>query len=228
MSKNVYNPTSAIKKRYVKCPISSHAANKDSIRVQRHGPPTWSEAIAETYTNPDLRTIATRLSVYCGLDADDVIHAAVERALDKGHAGLPTILRLISCMESIASTNARSARRSSKRGYAGTIDTDDLETRWHMCSYVDPEQECERRWRAHFIAMVYDEVAANDNAIEQMVDAMADKKRGANLREALNLSQTEYESKRKKMQRRVRSICARYTVNGRLLFDVTFAGLRTV
>jgi hypothetical protein len=226
MSKKVESLIKLSRNLITECPNLSLLAHNSNTNTKNSDEENWRSDLVKAYKDPKLRLFAKNFAIPGVIEADDLLNDAVIRALNKGHASLSAKNRLISCMKSIASTYARSAYRASQHGYAGNIDLNDLEVHWHSSSYVDPERECQQRWRTHFIALVYEEVAANDNVIEKMLDALADNKRGKELQSVLSLSATEYESKRKKLQRKVRSHCAKYVVNGRLHFDMPISALK--
>jgi hypothetical protein len=69
-----------------------------------------------------------------------------------------------------------------------------------------------------------DEVAANDDAVGQFIDAVCDGHRGGSARDMLGYSKVQFNTVKRRAQRQVRQKFRPFVVGGRLQLDWPLAG----
>lgn len=162
---------------------------------------------------------AVRLSELYGVEADDLLHDACVRALSHRPPPCSAYARLVNCMRSIASTAMRD-RLETKQSLTKP---GDAHYPVHARS-LQPDEWVQRAWAQGLILRGFDEVAANDDAVGQFIDAVCDGHRGGTARDMLGCSNVQFDTVKRRARRKVRQKFRPFVVGGRLQLDWPLAG----
>lgn len=84
---------------------------------------------------------------------------------------------------------------------------------------LQPDEWVQRAWAEGVILRGFDEVAANDDAVGQLINAVCDGNRGTKARELLGYSEIQFDTVKRRAQRQVRQKFRPFVVGGRLQLD---------
>jgi len=162
---------------------------------------------------------AVRLSEVYGVEAEDLLHDACVRALSHRPPPCPAPARLVNCMKSIAST----AKRDRPEPKQSQAKPGDAHYPVHGSS-LQPDEWVQRAWAQGVILRGFDEVAANDDAVGQLIDALCDGHRRESARDMLGYSDVQFDTVKTRARRRVRQKFDPFVVGGRLQLDWPLEG----
>lgn len=209
--------------RRSECPNAAIAAQPDT------GRPSATVAnqqrrteIEQCYRDPRLRRVVKRLAARRCAEADDVFHAAIVRVLKYGSGEQKPADRLVACVSSITSTAARSRARAAANGVVGSSDPDDQCDHLWNPAFLPPDEELERRLRQQAVAYILAEAADGDPVQATLLDAALDGMRGAELMHLLGISERELATRRRRLKRRILTLCRPFTLNGQLDFSARY------
>lgn len=193
------------------CPASARTAN--TIRRKAFGPPTWPEAVALASSSPSVTRRANRLAYEYGVEAGDLLQAACCRALSYPPPCSAQV-RLINCMGSIAWTMLRDRRKN----YTLTDVPSDEEFALNSRS-LKPDEQAQRSWTDWIVYSGFAAIAGNDNAVGRFIDVFCDGHRGHEAQARLGLSRKEFETVKRRAQRKIRKHFEPLTRDGKLELD---------
>lgn len=220
MTNKTTTPRRKSKKSQSICPdVRKSAHSYVSRRSLRYGPPTWEQAVTEAWASERMIRVARWIAHRYDVDPEELRQAAAERALRVGPTPCAAKARFAGCMRSIGSTWARSRVRAAEKGERDTNFMSDEKAALCICSILPPDIASENAWRMDTVLRGFEAVAMNDNRLEPLVDVMIERKRGRVAHSLLGLSQIEYESRKRKLQRQIHRQFADYVVEGRLMLD---------
>lgn len=193
------------------CPASAKAAN--TLRCRSFGPPTWPEAVALASIDPSVLRRASRLAYEYGVEASDLLQAACCRALSYP-SPCSARVRLINCMGSIAWTIWRDRRTNYTLADVPSDEAFALTSR-----VLKPDEEAQRSWTNWVVFSGFSAIAGNDNRVGQFIDVVCDGYRGQKAQTRLGLSRKEFETVKRRAQRKIRKHFEPHTRNGTLELD---------
>ena len=193
------------------CPAPAKAANRLKCKV--FGPPTWPEAVAAASNDPSVLRRANYLASEYGVEASDLLQAACCRALSYPPP-CSARARLKNCMRSIAWTMWRNRRTN----YTLPNEADDEEYAL-FSKPLSPDEDAQRSWANRVILHGFAAIAGNDNEVGQFIDVVCDGYRGQAAQTRLGLSQKQFETVKRRAQRKIRKHFQPHMRSGRIELD---------
>lgn len=184
----------------------------------------WFDEIDRCYRAGTCLAYARHIGNKFGLDDDDLLHRAIERALNRGSRGLSAKDRINECIKSLASTDARTAVRARNKGSLGPIDPATLADVIPGTELLRPDIALARIAAAQVTSAILDEAAGGDPKQATLIDCLGDDLRGEDITRALGIDQTELATRRRRLKRTVDRLCRPYLIGRELDFSPRLVG----
>lgn len=181
----------------------------------------WDAEIESCYRAGTCRAYARRMAAKCGLDAEDLLHSAIERALEYGSSGLLPVDRVHGCIRSIASTYARTMKRANANGSVGLVDPAALADYVPSHVFSRPDIAVERLGAHTIVLRLLTSAAGGDATQAKLIDCMGDGLKGQDLANVLGINLTNLASRQRRLKRAVVRECGPYLSRERLVFSPT-------
>lgn len=184
----------------------------------------WFDEIDRCYRAGTCRAYARHVATKSGLDAEDLLHRAIERALYRGSRGLSAKDRINECIQSLASTDARAASRARTNGRLGSIDPATVADVIPGTELLRPDIALARIAAGRTAVAILEEAAGGDPTQAALIDCLGDDLRGEDITQALGIDQTELATRRRRLKRTVGKLCRPYVTSRELDFSPRLVG----